>query len=79
MKYDKSGTGWGHGDTLRASDSKHGNCTDFRSVFISMARAEKIPARFQIGFHFRPTNTPPRFLDNTAGPSSIWTRPGGSR
>jgi transglutaminase-like putative cysteine protease len=50
MKYDKSGTGWGHGDTLWACDSKHGNCTDFHSVFISMARAEKIPARFQVGF-----------------------------
>jgi transglutaminase-like putative cysteine protease len=50
MKYDKSGTGWGHGDTLWACDSKHGNCTDFHSVFISMARAEGIPARFQIGF-----------------------------
>ncbi len=50
MKYDKSGTGWGHGDTLWACDSKHGNCTDFHSVFISMARAEKLPARFQIGF-----------------------------
>ena len=50
MKYDKSGAGWGHGDTLWACDSKHGNCTDFHSVFISMARAEKIPARFQIGF-----------------------------
>jgi len=50
MKYDKSGTGWGHGDTLWACDSKHGNFTDFHSVFISMARAEKIPARFEIGF-----------------------------
>ncbi|HEY6301790.1 MAG TPA: transglutaminase-like domain-containing protein [Terriglobales bacterium] len=50
MKYDKSGEGWGHGDTLWACDSKHGNCTDFHSVFISMARAEKIPARFEIGF-----------------------------
>jgi transglutaminase-like putative cysteine protease len=50
MKYDKTGEGWGRGDTLWACDSKHGNCTDFHSVFISMARAEKIPARFQIGF-----------------------------
>ncbi len=50
MKYDKTGQGWGHGDTLWACDSKHGNCTDFHSVFISMARAEKIPARFEIGF-----------------------------
>ena len=50
MKYDKTGTGWGHGDTLWACDSKHGNCTDFHSVFISMVRSQKIPARFQIGF-----------------------------
>jgi transglutaminase-like putative cysteine protease len=50
MKYDKTGEGWGHGDTLWACDSKHGNCTDFHSVFVSMARAEKIPARFEIGF-----------------------------
>jgi hypothetical protein len=50
MKYDKTGTGWGHGDALWACDSKHGNCTDFHSVFISMARSQNIPARFQIGF-----------------------------
>ena len=50
MKYDKSGTGWGHGDTLWACDSKRGNCTDFHSVFMSMARSEQIPARFEIGF-----------------------------
>lgn len=50
MKYDKSGTGWGHGDTLWACDSKRGNCTDFHSVFISMARSQGIPARFEIGF-----------------------------
>lgn len=50
MRYDRSGTGWGRGDTLWACDSRHGNCTDFHSLFISMARAEKIPARFEIGF-----------------------------
>lgn len=50
MKYDKTGAGWGHGDTLWACDSKRGNCTDFHSVFISMARSQKIPARFEIGF-----------------------------
>jgi transglutaminase-like putative cysteine protease len=50
MRYDKSGTGWGHGDTLWACDSKRGNCTDFHSVFMSMARSQKIPARFEIGF-----------------------------
>jgi transglutaminase-like putative cysteine protease len=46
MRYDKTGTGWGRGDTLWACDAKHGNCTDFHSVFISMARSQKIPARF---------------------------------
>jgi transglutaminase-like putative cysteine protease len=50
MRYDKTGTGWGHGDTLWACDSRHGNCTDFHSVFISMARSQGIPARFEIGF-----------------------------
>jgi len=50
MRYDKSGTGWGRGDAVWACDARHGNCTDFHSVFISMMRAEKIPARFEIGF-----------------------------
>lgn len=50
MRYDKSGSGWGHGDTLWACDSKRGNCTDFHSLFISMARSQHIPARFEIGF-----------------------------
>ena len=50
MRYDKSGTGWGHGDTLWACDAKRGNCTDFHSLFISMARSQGIPARFEIGF-----------------------------
>ena len=50
MRYDKSGTGWGRGDSLWACDARHGNCTDFHSLFISMARAERIPARFEIGF-----------------------------
>jgi transglutaminase-like putative cysteine protease len=50
MRYDKAGTGWGHGDTLWACDSKRGNCTDFHSVFISMARSQHIPSRFEIGF-----------------------------
>ena len=54
LKYDKSGTGWGRGDTLWACDSKRGNCTDFHSLFISMARSQKIPARFEIGFPLPP-------------------------
>lgn len=50
MRYDKSGTGWGRGDAEWACDSKRGNCTDFHSVFISMARSQHIAARFEIGF-----------------------------
>lgn len=50
MRYDKSGTGWGRGDALWACDAKHGNCTDFHSLFIALARAAKIPASFDIGF-----------------------------
>jgi transglutaminase-like putative cysteine protease len=50
MRYDKSGTGWGRGDAAWACDSKHGNCTDFHSLFIALARAHKIPAKFEIGF-----------------------------
>lgn len=50
MRYDKSGTGWGRGDALWACDAKRGNCTDFHSLFASMARSQKIPVRFAIGF-----------------------------
>jgi transglutaminase-like putative cysteine protease len=50
MHYDHDGTGWGRGDAVWACDAKHGNCTDFHSVFIGMARAAGIPARFEIGF-----------------------------
>ncbi|HZR56998.1 MAG TPA: transglutaminase domain-containing protein [Terriglobales bacterium] len=50
MKYDKTGTGWGHGDVLYACSAKKGNCTDFHSLFIAMARSQGIPARFEIGF-----------------------------
>ncbi len=50
MKYDKSGTGWGRGDAAWACDSKRGNCSDFHSLFISLARSNKIPAKFEIGF-----------------------------
>ena len=54
MKYDKTGTGWGHGDVLYACDAKKGNCTDFHSLFIAMARSQSIPARFEIGFPLPP-------------------------
>lgn len=50
LRYEKTGTGWGRGDALWACDAKHGNCTDFHSLFISMARSQHIPAKFEIGF-----------------------------
>jgi transglutaminase-like putative cysteine protease len=50
MKYDKTIPGWGEGDTERACDIHAGNCSDFHSLFISLARASGIPARFVIGF-----------------------------
>jgi len=50
MQYSKKGDGWGQGDAMWACDSRYGNCTDFHSLFISLARTNKIPARFEIGF-----------------------------
>src|SRR5262249_3527281 len=50
MRYSKEGIGWGRGDAVWACDSKYGNCTDFHSLFISLARSHKIPAKFEIGF-----------------------------
>src|SRR5260370_350425 len=46
MRYDKSGTGWGRGDALYACDARTGNCTDFHSYFIALARSIGIPPRF---------------------------------
>jgi hypothetical protein len=50
MAYDKSGKGWGRGDAIYACNVKKGNCTDFHSLFIAIARSRGIPAHFTIGF-----------------------------
>jgi transglutaminase-like putative cysteine protease len=50
MVYKKVGTGWGQGDAEWACASGYGNCTDFHSLFMSLARAQKIPVKFEIGF-----------------------------
>ncbi len=50
MTYSKTGTGWGHGNALYACTAHHGNCTDFHSLFMAMARSQGIPVRFYIGF-----------------------------
>jgi transglutaminase-like putative cysteine protease len=63
MVYDKTTPGWGNGDTERACDVAKGNCTDFHSLFMSLARAEGIPARFIIGFPLKaePAGTVPGY------------------
>jgi transglutaminase-like putative cysteine protease len=48
MRYMKFGK-YGRGDSNYACDSKTGNCTEFHSFFISLARSIDIPARFSIG------------------------------
>lgn len=50
MRYSKEGTGWGRGDSAWACDAAYGNCTDFHSLFMSMAKSRGIPARFHMGF-----------------------------
>jgi transglutaminase-like putative cysteine protease len=49
MRYMKYGNGWGKGDAVYACNARTGNCTDFHSYFIALARAVGIPARFAIG------------------------------
>lgn len=49
LKYDKSGKGWGRGDAIWACSTKRGNCTDFHSLFIALARVSGIPSIFEIG------------------------------
>jgi transglutaminase-like putative cysteine protease len=50
LRYSKEGTGWGEGDAVWACDNGRGNCSDFHSLFIALARSRKIPAKFEIGF-----------------------------
>lgn len=49
MRYMKYGSGWGKGDAAYACNIRTGNCSDYHSLFISLARAIGIPARFAIG------------------------------
>jgi len=52
MKYDKPDDGgkWGRGDSEWACEGRYGNCTDFHSYFMGLARRKHIPARFEMGF-----------------------------
>ncbi len=49
MQYRKDKPGWGRGDAVWACQSGYGNCTDFHSLFISLARTQRLPARFEMG------------------------------
>lgn len=89
MTYDKTTPGWGEGNTLRACLLGKGNCTDFHSLFISMAHAADKPARFKIGLTIpdAPEGEIPgyhcwaEFYDETVGwqpvdASEAWKDPG---
>jgi hypothetical protein len=49
MSYQKVGDKWGKGDAVYACDSRTGNCSDYHSYFIAIARSVGIPARFAVG------------------------------
>ncbi|RYM35523.1 transglutaminase domain-containing protein [Brumimicrobium glaciale] len=50
MKYIKNEEGtYGTGDAVYACDAQSGNCSEFHSYFIALARSVDIPARFAIG------------------------------
>lgn len=51
MAYDKSGEGWGRGDSTFACDVGKGNCTDYHAYFMALCLAAEIPSRFQIGLY----------------------------
>lgn len=48
MRYMKWGE-YGKGDAVYACDALTGNCTEFHSLFIALARSAGIPSRFAIG------------------------------
>ncbi len=48
MRYMKYGN-YGKGDANYACDVRTGNCSEFHSFFISLARSSGIPARFAVG------------------------------
>lgn len=50
VEYKKTGTGWGNGDIFWACSERYGNCTDFHTLLLALARSEGIPGRFEMGF-----------------------------
>jgi hypothetical protein len=68
VNYDKSGVGWGRGDLEYVCAAGKGNCSDFHSLFIAMARSKSIPAVFEIGFPILVDKKKEPSADITAGP-----------
>jgi transglutaminase-like putative cysteine protease len=64
MQYDKSVPGYGLGDIPYCLKVGKGNCTDFHSLFIALARTSGIPARWNIGF-------PLAYGDGTGGDGTM--------
>jgi len=54
MTYSKEGKGWGRGDAVWACDSKFGNCSDFHSLFIAMARGQQDSVQVRDGLPLPP-------------------------
>ena len=54
MTYDKSGEGWGSGDTEWACSMGKGNCTDFHTLFLAVLRCCDVACEFEIGAAFPP-------------------------
>ena len=50
MSYDKTEPGWGRGDAVRACAVGKGNCSDYHALFLAVARAKGLPARFTVGY-----------------------------
>lgn len=54
MTYDKTGDGWGSGDTEWACSAGRGNCTDFHTLFLAILRCCGVACEFEIGVAFPP-------------------------
>ena len=79
MEYRKDKPGWGRGDAMWAYESGFGNCTDFHSLFISLARSEHLPSKFVIGFSLPEARGAALWRDITAGRTSWQRGTGGCR
>ena len=50
MSYDLAEPGWGRGDALRACALGKGDGSDYHALFLALARAKGLPARFNAGY-----------------------------